>query len=584
MNLVIRAVMLDEQPLEEPLLGIFDARGGTIGRSEANTLALPDPERRLSRLQAEVSSGAQGYVIRNAGSTTTILLNERSLSPGESGRLAHRDELRLGGYVLRVLLEDATAGAGAAPAHVAVDARAAGGDGMADARTDPRFMAPRPAAGRATADALNPFADLVSVSPGTSGAASDPLGDPFAFLGTEPSAARPTASPAPPRAVLPDDFDPFADLAEPPRAAPPSAGAAGSRGSGAPVDLLGSVGAGSGRVVGLDEAFGLSGSGGGSGDALAAFMAGGASPSGRSGTAATSGPSTDPLAMFAAPAPPAAAAPARPAAAFNHTAELQAAYTPPRIVELPRPAPPPPVPAASASSAAARAATAAPLPRPPAQPAHAQQPPPPQPGVQPTRPVPAFSSQAAADTAALWSAFCAGAGVTLPMPHGLTAEHMHLLGQLLRSSIDGTRRLLAQRDGERRAVRAGTAPAGPRDHNPLLFAADTQVALERLLLPPARGFMAGPAAMQGALQELAEHGMASAAGSRAGLVAALAQFEPQQLETALADKGLLALNRKAKVWEQYQQRYEALRKEAQERFRAQLARSLGDPGGQPTRP
>lgn len=589
MNLVIRAVMLDEQPLEEPLLGLFDARGGTIGRSEANTLALPDPERRLSRLQAEVSSGAEGYVIRNAGSTAAMLLNGRSLAPGDSALLAHRDELRLGGYVLRVLLEDAATGPGAAGAHVAVDARSGAFDPGGDARTDPRFMAARPAAGRAIADPGNPFADLVS-APGGGGGASPagPIDDPFSFLGAaEPSQARsparPTSRPAAaapaPRAVLPDDFDPFADLGEP-RAAP-SPVDAGMPHPGAPVDLLASVGAGSGRAAGIDEAFGLSGAASSTGDALAAFMAGSSVPAAPRGVGSMpdGSVSTDPLAMFA-PAAAAAAPTPRPAAAFNHTAELQAAYKPPRIVE---PAPPRAAPVPAAPPRASADATVPPRPAvatPPAVPVGG-----------PSLPTagalgPAAAAAAAgpaAPTPVLWAAFCAGAGVSLPMP-GLTAEHMHLLGQLLRESIDGTRRLLAQREAERRGVRAAAPPPGARDHNPLLFAADTQVALERMLLPPVRGFMPSAAAMRSAMQELAEHGAASASGSRAGLAAVLAQFEPRQLEAALGGQGLLALNRKGKVWEQYQDRYEALRKQAQERYRAQLAGALGDAGVPPTRP
>src|SRR5687767_15752206 len=125
MNLVIRALTLNDRPLSEPLLGSFDARGGTIGRSDANTLALPDPERHISRLQAEVSGGADGYDIRNAGGANPIFVNGRSLAPGERCRLSHRDELQIGGYLLRVQLEDEQAPRTVSRAHVAVDSRSA---------------------------------------------------------------------------------------------------------------------------------------------------------------------------------------------------------------------------------------------------------------------------------------------------------------------------------------------------------------------------------------------------------------------------------------------------------------------------
>lgn len=284
MNLVIRALSLNDQPLGVPLSGSFDARGGTIGRSDANTLALPDPERHISRLQAEVGVADGGYTIRNAGGANPIYLNGRALAPGERARLSHRDELQVGGYLLRVLLEDdRTAVRTITGAHVAVDARSTG---------EPRRMA---------ASSANPFADLVGPAP--VGAA---VHDPFAFLQSAPAAD----GPAPAR--LPDDFDPFADLGTPP---PAKADAPAG-------DLLASVGAGSGLAAGIDDAFGLQPAP--REDPLAAFLAG---PS----AAATpdDATNTDPLAMFA---PPAAAPPAR-AAAFDHTEELRGAYVPPRIVD-----------------------------------------------------------------------------------------------------------------------------------------------------------------------------------------------------------------------------------------------------------
>ena len=677
MNLVIRAVMLDDLPLEEPLLGIFDARGGTIGRSQANTLALPDPERRLSRLQAEISSGAGGYVIRNAGTTSSILVNALALAPGESGRIAHRDELRLGGYVLRVLLEEEGLKAGGA--HVAVDARAVLAAAAHEQRTDPRFITQRAGSSMATiapmADAAvarqpqssssNPFADLLA-SPGTpmraGAAASDPFADllapsaasqggqrggvssrpaamapaspthaddPFAFIESLPAPAAVALPAAAARAALPDDFDPFADLdgATSPVvpegfSAVPAIGPGSSQAAPAPADLLGAVGASSGRSAGLDEAFGLSARPSGGADPLAAFMAGTAT-----GDRADRGPgsldsaaSTDPLAMFTSPGigTPRSAT-ARPAAAANHTAELQAAYVPPRIIEPTAPlagASSPPVAARESGVAARPRPGSAASARPIAADAGNQQtlppslvgrPAPPRPlaaqisAASPERPdepmAPAVASPAAVPSKAgmapprsavtggeatavapppggmLWAAFCEGAGISLPLPQGMSPDQMRLLGRLLREAVDGTRRQLAERDSARRAAQAAPLPAPARGHNPLALAANTEVALEQLLQPPLRGFIGGPAALQAAMRDVAQHIAASSAGARSGLAAAVACFEPAQLEPALT-KGMLGLPRKARMWEQYQQQFEEVRSDARERYRAQLANAL----------
>ena len=45
MSLTLRVLSLNEQPLTQPITAQFGAQGGTIGRADHNTMALPDPER-----------------------------------------------------------------------------------------------------------------------------------------------------------------------------------------------------------------------------------------------------------------------------------------------------------------------------------------------------------------------------------------------------------------------------------------------------------------------------------------------------------------------------------------------------------
>ena len=68
MNLVLRALTLNDQPLSQAIVGCFDVKGGTIGRSDTNTMTLPDPERHISRLQAEVIAQEGEFHVRNAAS------------------------------------------------------------------------------------------------------------------------------------------------------------------------------------------------------------------------------------------------------------------------------------------------------------------------------------------------------------------------------------------------------------------------------------------------------------------------------------------------------------------------------------
>lgn len=526
MNLVIRAITLNDRPLTQAIDGCFDARGGTIGRSEGNTMALPDPERHISRLQAQVLAEGGRFFIRNAGSANPILVNGQSLGPGDRAALAHNDEVRIGGYVLGVALDPG------ADSHTIASSPAAKA---------------RPAAGAVAAAALssaNPFGDrMVEADPAVAGGAVDP----FAFLSAgDVHAAHPPAAPArpapaptpaaepawpiesptapPPSPRLPDDFDPFADLAatteEP--VAPRTPNATGDR------DLLASVGASSGQVATVDSLFGLGAAPQVGDDALAAFMRGGSTSSPAGEAAALAHVATDPLALFGAAPPPAQPAGAR-AAAFDHTPELAGAYTPPRILDAqPRRAPP----------LARRAEQAA-------QPA------------------------AGADAHMLWAAFCEGAGVNASLARADAAQ-MRVLGQVLREAVEGTLRLVTIRATAKQELRAATTTIRGRNNNPLKFAPDAQLAMEQLMQPPLRGFMGAPAAMQDAMHDLVGHSIGTMAGMRAALAGVLERFQPHQLEAKLADKSmldsLLAMNRKAKLWDLYLQHFDAIRSEAQDDF------------------
>ncbi len=605
MNLVIRAQTLNDRPLSQAIVGCFDLKGGTIGRSDTNTMALPDPERHISRLQAEVSAQGGGFSIRNSGAANAIFINGRALAPGEGSLLSSGDELRIGGYALGVMVEaENEVVRTITQGRAVIDARAVIVGSAVENRTDPRHMgsgrkapaaapAPVPALPAAAAPpgaSLNPFSDLMA-APASSALAAD---DPFAFLGAPGAGsvapAAPSAAPSGPPARLPDDFDPFAGLLATPAPVKPAAARTAPAGAN---DLLASVGASAGPALSLDASFGLGGAAGASSaDPLAAFMGGSASAPGAMPVMAGAGSaSTDPFAMFGAT--PTARPPGP--AAFNHTPELKGAYEPPPIVHETRPAirQVAPAPIVAPSTVAAPAATdpfaglelgpassSDPLaafiaPSPPAAarmvaPVSAA----------PAVPVPAparsaapaaASAGAAAHTPdALWAAFCEGAGVDVALPQGLSPEQMRVLGTILREAVDGTLRLMAVRATAKTELRAAVTTIRARNNNPLKFSPSAEGALGQMLQPPLRGFMAGPVAMQDAMHDLVGHSIGTMAGMRAALAGVLARFEPGQLESKLAGKSMLDSlmpgGRKAKLWDLYLQHFESIRNDAHDDF------------------
>lgn len=597
MILTLRAVSLNDQPLTRPITARFDGGGGTIGRADHSTLALPDPERFISRKQAEIVFVNDGFLIRNVGAANPIHLTGRTLAGGESAPLADGDDVRIGGYLLRAefktdadraapepvtlsrLLRTAApapAQAAAMPAPLAArpvpppavpqavppavpptppprplapPSASAGnpfadllGDGenlLAAPATDPT-PAPASFAWTAAPVAADPFADLLGSPPPASasstptpaprsGSAFDDLLPPAAGLSARSAAVAP---PPPPSARLPDDFDPFGIAAPAPMPRPSAA-----------VDPFADL-APVAPPTNIDQQFDLLGTGVGAGssDPLKDFEFGlGASSDNAMPASAGGVPAADPMAMFDL-LPPATAMRSGGLPMQDNLPGVNAAFEAPRMA----PYGPPPIP-------------------PDFQPMSAPEP--------VLRSMPAAPPLPAAFDAALWQAFCEGAGLHLPMPAdpAQAAERMRQVGLVLRAAVAGTRELMAVRASTKYEMRASVTQIQARSNNPLKFAPDVKTGVEQLVQPATRGFLDGPAAMEDAMSDLVGHSIGSVAGMRAALEGLLDRFDPASLESTLGGSmldHLLPLNRRSRLWELYLQRYRAIREEAQEDFHA----------------
>src|SRR3569833_3947053 len=111
MTLVLQGTNLNDEPLSQPLIGRFDERGGTVGRSDNATFTLPDPERLISRVQAQILFRDEGYWGEHISSASSTLHNGRPLSAGMRILLSEGDELRIGGYTLVAAFESDEASA-----------------------------------------------------------------------------------------------------------------------------------------------------------------------------------------------------------------------------------------------------------------------------------------------------------------------------------------------------------------------------------------------------------------------------------------------------------------------------------------
>lgn len=545
----IQAIMLNNRPIAQPLTADFNEMGGSIGRAEGNALVLPDEKRYISRTQATITFQTGNYHLRDHGSATPTLINGTAVGNGHDVMLREGDQIRIGDYILSVSLQ--------AP--------------------------PTSPLGTSSAALNDPFADLLPINnpasslpsrpiPNSQPAAPalnhqrDPFADPlFMPVGRPSSAAQPH--------IIPPDFDPFAQASSLPNNSEASL-----------PDDLGIIPSGSQSV---DDIFGLKSESKASWDPLA-----------REDSLSARSSLLDPFSDEQASGPSSRAAPIR--TQRDDASMLSSAFSPPqpRYEEPSAPAPGSAMPlyaepgprstdmvvswdGSSSAKADGKIKTVI-LPSPRREPSNSHPDPVHQGATHQTPPATHASTAPAAEAAVpatamqpgndeLLRAFLAGADVqNMNLPSGLTPDLMNLFGQLMYESIRGTLDLLLARALTKREVRAQTTVIVARENNPLKFSPTVEAALTNLLTAQVKGFMPPVDAMRDAYNDLRSHQFGIMAGMRAALEGVLARFDPAQLEQRLKPKGvlgsLLSSNRKAELWELYEQLYREISKEAEDDF------------------
>jgi FHA domain-containing protein len=522
--ITLTVIAYNEAPADGTLQVHFDELGGSIGRADNNQLVLPDPERVISRVAAQVVYRNGAFAIVDRGSNP-IKLNGQALASGREMPLAPGDVLHVGGYALR-----ATAG-GSSP-QVAKD----------------------------------PFADLLG--PAIPAPRGGHITDPLANFGMASRPAplspppAPAASPAPSQFArgIPKDWDPFAahttNTTKPGAAAPGRQDAFGlDLGAAAPAALVPGLDVGSAASSSLDQMFGLSPSVGG--DPLANSM--------------LDAPMAQPnMAAHADPVRSLGTAPRATAAALpDQLPDLHRAFIPPTTIKPPRP-----VAAPAAVTARVPASAPTSMPSPAARPVASQV----------ASPVAnsVANSVASAHAAkpeqlgALLEALRRGLGASaLDLP-ALTPEVMELIGQLLREAVAGTVDLLRDRNTVKHELRAQVTTIGTKSNNPLKFSPSVEVALAHLLAPPKPGFIAAAPALHDAYDDLRAHHFAFVVGMQAVVEASLQRFDPTVLESQLGDRSLfqslLPTSRSARLWEQFVDHHAQIRQDATDDFHTLFGR------------
>ncbi|SFO11275.1 type VI secretion system-associated FHA domain protein TagH [Nitrosospira briensis] len=563
----IRVTAYNGAPPPLPLLAEFTESGGNIGRAEGNALVLHDPARTISRTHASIAFRDGRYHIRNLGTAIPVYVNGQPLGNGGDAVIAAGDEIRIDGYTMAVLPGETSA---PGPGNRVPFASATSKD-------DPLALF----GGQSE---RGPFDDLLTPPPGT----------------PQQNLARPEmkeSAHSGPASIIPPDFDPFGERPLPQR---PRAGHV-PRPAGESQDVL-DLGFGpSIPNQSIDDLFGLTPgknsepfapdsplatqhehSDKGSVDP---FVALGVTPEKKSSEGQVQ--RDDVLELHGSFRPPEAKPEAVMRAVLPRGAQTgEASETKPygmvlswenkesnqdsgeiKSVIIPSPRhdrrktdrrrrgmqPDAALQAVPEAIVAAPSANVAPKPSAVA------------PGGSPLTPTPMPEHDE------LLRAFLDGAGVPdVSIPAGLTPQFMALLGHLLRESTQGTLDLLLARTLTKREVRAELTMIAPKENNPLKFSPTVEVALTHLLAPQGQGFLAPLQAMRDAHDDLRSHQFGFMAGMRAALAGVLERFDPTYLEGRLTQKtvvdALLPINRKAKLWDLFAERYKDISREAEEDF------------------
>lgn len=601
---------------------IFGMAGGTIGRGGQNKLVLPDVDAGVARVHAMVRLDSENAYIANLCERRAVWVDDLEVRSGQEVLLPLGAQVRIGPYVLK-----AARGGAVRPGNTEAQAKPAPGR-VPPLGAVPAVAAATPATvvplGGPTSLAAtpNPWADIQpqvrdayalpptaapSVrAPGTPTSALQVAPDsPFAMLGVAERASMP--APAPQGAglahrsmLIPPDFDPFArDAKRDAQANDPWAG-------GLPATSLAELA--KLKNDGLLEGLPLHGRFESSMDnpahpglpkrleptavvdPLVLFQAAQADSFASTVPSAAPARGSELVQLFSMPREAAADAPA-PQCDAGDTA--QAAQQVAQALGLRRtqgldlslfgvvqdgsahadlgmPTVAQPAPGASSAGVSARPSAArsfVELPETATWPVAVP------PSVPQAAPAPAAPCRPA-NPDALAQAFLEGAGLAaMRVDMHLSPEFMRAFGEAFRVAVQGTIDLLAARSEIKREFRAGVTIMASGANNPLKFLPNADGVIMQLAGQGFPGFMKPVPAMQEAYRDLQVHQLGLMAGIRAAYTAALTRFDPAELEKQPRPRvgllsGLSSMKRKAKLWDDYKQGYNSIRRHAEDDLQA----------------
>ena len=147
---------------------------------------------------------------------------------------------------------------------------------------------------------------------------------------------------------------------------------------------------------------------------------------------------------------------------------------------------------------------------------------------------------------------------------GQQTETLRRVGQMFRKLIDGTVAVLRSRAEFKSLCRVNMTVIRASNNNPLKFTVSTDDVLRQLIENKTDGFLSSTSAIEESFDDIMNHQLAMQAGIQASLTDLLKSFDPKVIERQF-EQGLV-LQKKAKCWDRYQETYRNTVEDAVENF------------------
>lgn len=165
-------------------------------------------------------------------------------------------------------------------------------------------------------------------------------------------------------------------------------------------------------------------------------------------------------------------------------------------------------------------------------------------------------------------------------PAERNAELAAMIGQILRTSVQGLLETLSARSALKSEFRIEPTAIRPRNNNPLKFSATAVEAMTAILSPPMPAFAKGAEAIEEAFNDLRGHQIGTIGGMERALQHLLDSVSPEAVEQSLGAGGglgaMLPGGRKARLWDAYVELHRRLSERASENVRDLFGRSFAE--------